>query len=189
MNSIFTAQTSGQFSFYDDVDDISGTGEFNDSWNFSGSPSSVHWTKPPVELPFYDYLPGDTNPACDALASGQLESYGCSRAQDSCSHTQGRAGSEMRSKDDSTDQITWIGDLIGHQNIQIPRTPGLEARAEFFDILNHPNFAGVDGDLVDGYQPGGTTGQAQYTTDIAASNPVVGSGGARHIQFGLKFIW
>ena len=61
----------------------------------------------------------------------------------------------------------------------------LEARAEFFDILNHPNFAGVDTDLADET----TVGLAFYTTDIGASNPVVGSGGARHIQFGLKFIW
>jgi hypothetical protein len=66
----------------------------------------------------------------------------------------------------------------------------LEARGEVFDILNHPNFAAVDGDLSDGFTSGGSTvGQAQYTTDVAASNPVVGSGGARHIQLGVKILW
>ena len=76
----------------------------------------------------------------------------------------------------------------------------LELRGEFFNILNHPNFAGVDGDLYDWYYedsptggaalPGySTVGQAFYTPDIAASNPVVGSGGSRHIQLGAKLTW
>ena len=63
----------------------------------------------------------------------------------------------------------------------------LELRGEFFNILNHPNFAGVDTDLSDGFS--GTVGQAFYTPDIAASNPVVGSGGSRHIQVGAKIVW
>ncbi len=123
MNSIFTAQTSEPFSFYDDVDDISGTGEFNDRWNFSGSPSSVHWTKPPVELPFYDYLPGDTNPACDALASqGQLESYGCFAGPGFVFTPPEPGSSETREEIASAVRITGLG-FLGDQNVQIPRTP------------------------------------------------------------------
>jgi hypothetical protein len=64
-------------------------------------------------------------------------------------------------------------------------------RGEFFNVLNHPNFAGVDTDLSDGFSSSGfnTVGQAFFTPDIAASNPVVGSGGSRHIQLGAKVIW
>ena len=61
----------------------------------------------------------------------------------------------------------------------------LEARGEVFNILNHPNFASIDNDFSDG----STVGLAQFTPDIAASNPVIGSGGSRHIQLGVKIIW
>jgi len=192
VNSIFTAQTGEPYTFYDDVDDISGTGEYNDRWNFSGSPSAVHWTKPPAELPFYAYdgSPGSTNPACDALASqDQLESYGCFAGPGFVftPPEPGQFGNEGRNRFRGPNYLDWDFSMI--KTFKFRERLSLEARAEFFDILNHPNFAGVDGDLTDGYQPGGTTGQASCTTDICASNPVVGSGGARHLQFGLKFIW
>ena len=192
MNSIFTAQTAEPFTYYDDVDDISGTGEYNDRWNFFGNPSAVHWTKPPAELPCYPYdgTPGSTNPACDAVASqDQLSSYGCFAGPGFvfAPPEPGQFGNEGRNRFRGPNYLDWDFSLI--KNFKFHERYTLEARAEFFDILNHPNFSGVDGDLVDGYQPGGTTGQAQYTTDIAASNPVVGSGGARHIQFGLKIVW
>ena len=32
-------------------------------------------------------------------------------------------------------------------------------------------------------------GLARFTPDAAASNPVIGSGGSRHIQVGAKLIW
>jgi hypothetical protein len=34
-----------------------------------------------------------------------------------------------------------------------------------------------------------TVGTVAFTPDVAASNPVIGSGGSRHIQIGAKFIW
>jgi hypothetical protein len=61
----------------------------------------------------------------------------------------------------------------------------LEARGEVFNLLNHPNFADPVHDLSDG----AGLGLAQFTPDIAASNPVIGSGGSRHIQLGAKIIW
>jgi hypothetical protein len=61
----------------------------------------------------------------------------------------------------------------------------LEARGEVFNILNHPNFADPVNDVSDGVG----LGLAQFTPDIAASNPVIGSGGSRHIQIGAKIIW
>ena len=50
-----------------------------------------------------------------------------------------------------------------------------ELRGEFFNVINHPNFAAVDTNLaddVDVSQP--TVGLASNTPDVAASNPVVG---------------
>ena len=66
---------------------------------------------------------------------------------------------------------------------------GAQFRAEMFNVLNHPWFANPYGG------PGGAaadpSGGAGYgftglTPDTQASNPVLGSGGARAIQLGLK---
>jgi hypothetical protein len=63
-------------------------------------------------------------------------------------------------------------------------------RAEFFNILNHPNFANPYGGQ-NGYgvndpsvQPFGC---GCATPDIAAANPVIGSGSSRAVQLALKF--
>ena len=66
-------------------------------------------------------------------------------------------------------------------------------RAEFFNVLNHPEFANPYGGR-NGYlnndptigTTSGTFGCGCTTPDAAATNPVVGTGGARDIQFGLK---
>ena len=60
-----------------------------------------------------------------------------------------------------------------------------EFRAEFFNLFNTPTFA------LPGTNPAsGATGKFGYATTTAdSSNPVVGSGGPRHIQFGLKLLF
>jgi hypothetical protein len=63
----------------------------------------------------------------------------------------------------------------------------LQLRGEMFNVLNHPNFAGssVGEDL----SSPDSLGMASATPDVQASNPVIGSGGSRHIQIGAKIIW
>jgi Carboxypeptidase regulatory-like domain len=194
MNSIVLAQSGEPLSFYDDSDDISGTGEFNDRWNFFGDPRAIHWSKPPAALPFYAYdgSPNSTNPACDAVASQDILSYaGCFAGPGwvMAPPEFGQFGNMRRNIVRGPAYFDWDLSLI--KVFKFRERLNLEARAEFFDILNHPNFAGIDTDLYDSTINYATTtvGQAAYTTDIGASNPVVGSGGARHIQFGLKIIW
>jgi len=63
----------------------------------------------------------------------------------------------------------------------------MERRGEVFNLLNHPNFATPDHDLTD--SDPNTVGVSSFTPDIFASNPVIGSGGSRHIQVGLKVLW
>jgi hypothetical protein len=186
-NSIFTAQGGEPVLFYDSFDDISGTGSFNDRWNLSGDPRNIHWVKS-GSLPFF--ADGTTNPACAAadpsgVDNGQLAYYGCyagsgwtiTPPDPGTFGNMGRnvvRGPDFVNLDFSTSKTFAFGDRLN-----------LELRGEVFNILNHPNFTGIDGDVSDT----SSLGLARYTPDVYASNPVVGSGGSRHIQVGAKFKW
>jgi hypothetical protein len=67
-------------------------------------------------------------------------------------------------------------------------------RAEFFNVLNHANFSDPNGPSGAGFNDP-STGQAGNfgcgcnTPDQSAPNPVLGTGGSRSIQLGLKLIW
>lgn len=66
-------------------------------------------------------------------------------------------------------------------------------RAEFFNILNHPNFAnpygGQNGFGNNDPSVGAGFGCECLTPDVAAANPAIGSGGPRSVQLGLKFLF
>lgn len=64
----------------------------------------------------------------------------------------------------------------------------LQFRGEVFNILNHPSFDvfSMNNDL----SVPATVGTPAFTPDLgSASNPVLGTGGSRHIQLGAKVIW
>jgi len=64
----------------------------------------------------------------------------------------------------------------------------MQLRAEVFNILNHPNFDvfSMNNDV----SSPNAVGTMVFTPDLgSASNPVLGSGGSRHIQLGAKIIW
>jgi hypothetical protein len=69
-------------------------------------------------------------------------------------------------------------------------------RAEFFNLFNHPNIANVfggpggDNSFTDPTALAGASfGFRNQTPDVLSSNPVVGSGGARAMQLGLKLLF
>jgi hypothetical protein len=58
-------------------------------------------------------------------------------------------------------------------------------RVEFFNFFNWVNF-GMPGTVDPGAGAGGLFGCTCGTPDVVGTDPVLGSGGPRHIQFGLK---
>ncbi len=198
VNGIFTAQGGTPIFFYDSFDDISGTGEFNDHWNITGDPSNIHWSKDSA-IPFFDPSTFTTdvnghviagNTQCIAAAGGQaavdqLAEFGC-YAQGATAITPPAPGAFGNMRRNMVYGPGFLNlDFSVIKDFKLGERFSLQLRGEFFNLLNHPNFADLDHDLSDG----STLGLAQFTPDIAASNPVIGSGGSRHIQIGAKIVW
>ena len=90
-------------------------------------------------------------------------------------------------------------DFAIHKDTKITERLGVQLRAEFFNMLNHPNFANPllpafiadpasNGFAING---GRETGVAGYhitaTGDVGIGNPFLGGGGPRGIQLAAKF--
>ncbi len=216
LNSIVTLNTPQPWGPMDTSTDVSGTGESSaaatgiERWDFFGNPNDFKSGHTPI--PFF--LPGTppagdpngptdpafaiNNPLCSKAASTpalttSLLTFGCYAKKNSAMippvigtfGTMGRnlfRDSGFRNWDFSTTKSFKFGDRLTAQ-----------FRAEFFNILNHPNFANPFGGQ-NGYghndpSSPSTFGCGCATPDSAASNPVIGSGGSRAIQFGLKFLF
>ena len=197
LNSIVILQSGMPYTLYDYDDDISFTGEFNDRWNITGSPNNIHWSKT-NSIPFIDPSTFTTdsmgnvnggNQQCISAAGNQaavnqLANYGCfvSGSTVLTPPVDGTFGDAGRNIFRGPDFTNW--DFSMSKSTKLGEHLTLQLRAEFFNILNHPNFTGINNNLA-----GSNPGLAAFTPDLGASNPVLGSGGSRHIQLGAKFIW
>jgi Carboxypeptidase regulatory-like domain/TonB dependent receptor len=198
--SVFGAQPWGPI---DAGTDISGTGELVDRWNFFGRPSDF---KPTISSGV-PYFAGASNPSCVTKAQSldggaatganqtALDLFGCYTVGSSMMlppavGTFGNMGRNIfrdfafRDVDFSTTKSFRFGERLN-----------MQFRAEFFNLFNHPSFANPFGGQNgwghnDPSVPGaGGFGCSCATPDVAASNPVIGSGGSRAVQLGLKFIF
>jgi Carboxypeptidase regulatory-like domain/TonB dependent receptor len=190
VTTIATIEGALPYTLYDGGDDISETEEFNDRWNIVGDPGNIHWSAKSAIPYFY---PGDDNAACAATATtpallASLQYNGCYAENGTLIvppafgtfGNMGRnifRGPNFRNWDFSVSKIWKFNERLRFQ-----------FRAEFFNLLNHTNFdsQSMSTDL---YHPS-SVGTVTYTPDLgSASNPVLGSGGSRHIQLGAKFIF
>lgn len=90
-------------------------------------------------------------------------------------------------------------DFAIYKNTAISEHLNMQLRAEFFNVLNHPNFAnpflpafiadpGVNGFQISGNREVGTGGYPIVATgDVGIGNPFLGGGGPRGIQLAVKF--
>ena len=203
LNSIITIQTPQPWIAYDTNNDIDATGENQNRWDFFGNPGDFQ--SGPNPLP---YFPGATNPACVAaegkVANGpggttgldSLASFGCYQKGASVlvPPAVGTFGTTGRNVFRDSGYKNW--DLSMFKTFVFKERLTAQFRAEFFNVLNHPNFAnpyssisqnGVGGPA-DPSQPG-LFGCGCVTPDVAGTDPVLGSGGARDIQLGFKLIF
>jgi hypothetical protein len=199
LNSIVTLQTGQPWNVMDTGNDISLTGEGSDRWDFFGNPSD--FTSGPTPIPYYS---GNSNSACAAKAlaldggnasgpmSTSLASFGCYAKGGSMMLPPviGTFGTMRRNMFRDSGFRNW--DLSIAKNWKFGERLTAQFRAEFFNVLNHPNFANPAGaNVAYGFNDpsAGNFGCGCATPDVAAANPVVGSGGARALQLGLKLIF
>jgi Carboxypeptidase regulatory-like domain len=204
LNSIATVTSAQPWGPTDSSTDVSGTGESTgaatgiERWDFFGNPSD--FKSGPTGIPYFS---GSTNSACAAHATTaamqqSLTRFGCFAKGSSVMLPPALGSFGIMGRNFFRDSGFKNWDVSVAKNWALGETLKVQFRAELFNILNHPNFANPFGGQ-NGYGTGGfndpSTGVAGLfgcgcaTPDKAAANPVLGSGGPRATQFGLKLIF
>ncbi len=229
VNSIVSMQSGQPWYGNDEADNISGTSEFADRWDFFGdhtdfksdnssipycagadfsTPSTISCTQltPVAGVETTVNLSGAQNTAAanacfkaanaiNAATVTSLDTYGCYFKGHSvlippALGTFGTAG-----RNDWRDSGIRDWDLSVTKSWKFRERLTAQFRAEFFNVLNHPNFTNPYGSS-NGFgvgtfgDPSSTVlGCGCATPDQAAGNPVLGSGGNRATQLGLKLIF
>jgi carboxypeptidase family protein len=194
INSIVTLQGGLPWNVVDTGMDFSGTAEGSDRWDFFGNPADF---RPSSNGPI-PFFAGASNPACAARATtaamlAALQSFGCYQQGNSVMlpPASGTFGTMGRNIFRGPGLYNLDLSLVKHWNIG----EGLQAqlRGEFFNVFNHPSLASPYGANATFFQVDpsvpGSFGCACATPDVAEANPVIGSGGPRNIQLGVKLIF
>jgi hypothetical protein len=174
-----------------------------EQWDFFGTPKdflSVHGLTPGPSNPVggIPYFPGTSNLQCLAkstamgpLALASLTNLGCFAKGSSLlvPPPYGITGSMGRGifRDHGYRNL----DMSVMKTFKFKERLSAQFRAEFFNVLNHPDFTnpfggpgGGNGNVNPSLGP--TFGYIAATPDVQTANPVLGAGGSRAIQLGLK---
>ncbi len=211
INTIITLQSPQPWGPMDEGTDAAGIGPLPVSppanspirWNFFGNPSDF---KPSASgIPYFpgNQVQGDptNNAECNAQAlaldagntagpaSTALNLFGCYAEGNSVMIPPALGSFGNMTRNTFSDLGFRDVDFSVAKNWHFTERLHAQFRAEFFNILNHPNLANPYGGQ-NGFgfndpsvQPFGC---ACATPDVAAANPVIGSGGSRAVQLGLK---
>ena len=207
VSGIVTLQSGLPWTNSDVTDDIIGTGEFVGTissalqpWNYSGPTSA--FKAGPQSIPQLKgsaatatcktaaEAPYAGNAQLTALADAALASLGC-YAQGGGILTPpafGTVGNAGRNRFRVPNYYNV--DLSIGKEWKFKERYSAQFRAEFFNLFNRADFA-VPAANNSGLDPGAASqfGCACATADVQGNNPVLGSGGPRHIQFGLKLLF
>jgi hypothetical protein len=182
------------------------------TWNYSGPRSA--FTSSNIPIPCYGMLPGcttftaapaDIQTACtnSALApysgSATLQGLALRSLRNNACYIQngGILTPPAYGTNGNAGRNSFRGPGFQDVDLSVSKTwhvrerYSVEFRTEFFNLFNHPTIGRVYSGTNPWSDPaGGITGQFGYaTTTPDASNAVLGSGGPRHIQFGLKLVF
>ena len=190
LNSIVHLQSGLPWTPEDTGDDISKSLEDSDRWNFSGNPADFSGYVPGSSQAI-KYFPGSAAPAIcvnKASSAATLATYGCYvSANGNSVLTPPAIGTFGNAGRDIFRQLPFRNwDLSLFKMWRFKERYSVQFRAEFFNVLNHPNFGDIQTTPTTG---GGNLGAELETPDVAATNPTLGSGGPRDIQLGLKLIF
>jgi hypothetical protein len=192
VNSIVSLYGAQPWGPIDAGNDLSLTGEGVDRWDFFGSPRDFKSGANPIP-----YLAGSdavNDPTCVAHARSldSLGSAGCYKVKGSVMTPPAAGTFGLMGRNTFRDSGFKNWDFSLDKNWKFRDRFGAQFRGELFNFLNHPNFANPFGGQNgwghnDPSVPGnGGFGCGCATPDVAASNPVIGSGGSRAVQLGLK---
>jgi hypothetical protein len=216
INSIVTLQTGLPWGAADTSNDFSGTGELNqpadgqeEQWDFFGNPKDFQ-IKHGLVVNNGDalaggsggipYFPGLSNSTCVAKATtlgpnalAALSNTGCFASGGSLMVPPAYGTYGQMGKNVFRDGGFRNWDFSIFKSFKFRERLTAQFRAEFFNVLNHPEFSNPGG-------PGGGAGTTDpsvgagfgcgcVTPDTGGSNPVLGSGGPRAMQLGLKLIF
>jgi hypothetical protein len=136
------------------------------------------------------------NPACVAAAGPSankqavLRAYGCWVEGNSVltPPALGTFGNSTKNQFRGLD--FWQVDTSIAKRQKITERFSAEFRAEFYNLLNHPNFAQPSGAIGTSCTFAGCAFQTiTATPDVSATNPIIGTGGPRRMQFGVKILF
>ena len=213
LNSIVTLQSPQHWGPMDEGTDAAGIGPLPVSppaqspirWDFFGNPNDFKST--PTGIPYFAGNNSPTNPtnnaACNTkalaidggtpgAATESLAFHGCYQQGNSIMIPPPLGSFGTVSRNAFPDTGFKNVDFSVAKNFHFGERLRAQFRAEFFNIFNHANLANPYGGQ-NGFgfndpsvQPFGC---GCATPDVAAANPVIGSGGSRAVQLGLKLIF
>jgi hypothetical protein len=213
LNSIVTLESATPWGVNDFSTDFSGTNEINsqspngEQWDFFGNPTDFKTTKAFINTNAgaggIPYFAGTSNATCLAkstaispLAVASLTNLGCYAVGNSVLIPPAFGSLGTTAPNMFRGFPYYNVDLNVTKIFKVKERLTFQFRAEFFNIFNHPNlvnpFGGPGGDNTytdPSGDAGASFGFRPTTPDVLSSNPVLGSGGARAMQLGLKILF
>jgi outer membrane receptor protein involved in Fe transport len=164
LNTIITAMSGRPIPITDSTDTSTVNTQFpffDTSSNFHQRPNVVPGV--PLILPHWNIATGYLNPA--AFTQPPPGTFG------------------DLGRDEVYGPGFWNVDFSVSKDTRITERLGLQLRAEFFNIFNHPQWGLPSGS----FSPGSPLGLITQTPDVAQGNPGLGGGGPRVLQFAARF--